>query len=248
MAGKEELGKFVQKFVSLWQSGSNARLHVESEAERAYVSLQVDLGHAQPLASDGQHGRGQGYRGGSPAKQRRRERRESERKAKAAAEQAGAREQGGLGDEKSLTEKVVFEEGSFVAEEVNNLNGSPQVVESEKSEIEYELKIEAHEKCKNFDVVEVIEVNFDGTLDDLKIDKHDPSREIHVQRIKKEPIEDDNKPVAHFVYRVKVKNTEVARTLIESWKHSHKFDDLAFGNAVYDKVQVKIREVQKIKK
>ena len=238
MAGNSELGKFVQKFVSVWQSGSNERLHVESEAGYAFVSLQVDLGQAKPLAGGGQHGRGQ----------HRRECRESERKAKAAAEQAGAREQGGLGDEKSLTEKVVFEEGSFVAEEVNNLNGSPQVVESEKSEIEYELKIEAHEKCNNFEVVEVIEVNFDGTLDDLKIDKHDPSREIHVQRIKKEPIEDDNKPVAHLVYRVKVKNTEVARTLIESWKHSHKFDDLAFGNAVYDKVQVKIREVQKIKK
>ena len=48
MAGKTELGKFVQNFVSVWQSGSNARLHVESEAGYAFVSLQVDLGQAKP--------------------------------------------------------------------------------------------------------------------------------------------------------------------------------------------------------
>ena len=81
MAGNEELGKFVQKFVSLWQSGSNARLYVESEAGYAFVSLQVDLGQAKPLTGGGQHGHGQGHRGGKPTKQRRRERRESVRKA-----------------------------------------------------------------------------------------------------------------------------------------------------------------------
>ena len=47
MAGNDELGKFVRKFVSLWQSGSNARLHVDSEAVFAHVSLQVDLGQAK---------------------------------------------------------------------------------------------------------------------------------------------------------------------------------------------------------
>ena len=55
----------------------------------------------------------------------------------------------------------------------------------------------------------------------------------------------DNKHV-HLIYRGQVKNTEVARSLIESWKDAHKFDDLAFGNSVYDEVQVKIKEVQKI--
>ena len=236
MAGNDELGKFVQKFVSLWQSGRNARLHVESASGNAYVSLQVDLGQAKPLAGGGQHGCGQGHRGGSPAKQRRRERRESERKAKATAEQALVGEQVGLGQEKSTAEKV--------AEEVNK----QEVAESEESEIDYELRIEAHEKCKNFDVVEAIEVNFDGILDDLKIDKHDPSRQIHVQKVIEEPIDDDKKHVVHLIYRVQVKNTEVARTLIESWKDAHKFDDLAFGNSVYDEIQVKIREVKKIKR
>ena len=35
---------------------------------------------------------------------------------------------------------------------------------------------------------------------------------------------------------------------IESWKDADKFDDLAFGNSVYNEVQVKIREVWKIKR
>ena len=39
MAGHEELDKFVRKFVSLWESGSNARLLVETEAGNAFVSL-----------------------------------------------------------------------------------------------------------------------------------------------------------------------------------------------------------------
>ena len=30
--------------------------------------------------------------------------------------------------------------------------------------VEYELKIKAHNKCKNYDVIEAIEVNFDGIL------------------------------------------------------------------------------------
>ena len=66
-------------------------------------------------------------------------------------------EQVGLGQEKSSAEQVVLGKDIFVAEEVNKL----EVAESEKSVIDYELRIEAHEKCKNFDVVEAIEVNFD---------------------------------------------------------------------------------------
>ena len=76
----------------------------------------------------------------------------------------------------------------------------------------------------------------------MKVDKHDPSIQIVVQKIKEEPLEDDHKHV-HLTYRVQVKNTEIATSLIESWKHAHKFDDLGFGNGVYDEVQVKIRDV-----
>jgi hypothetical protein len=34
--------------------------------------------------------------------------------------------------------------------------------EEEKNEIINELKIDAHEKCKNYDIIEAIDVNFDG--------------------------------------------------------------------------------------
>ena len=44
------------------------------------------------------------------------------------------------------------------------------------------MKIEAHDKCKNFDITEAIEVNFDGALDDLKVGENDPARFIHVQK------------------------------------------------------------------
>ena len=37
------------KFVSLWQNGIEASLHVDGKAGEATVSLQVGLGHAQPL-------------------------------------------------------------------------------------------------------------------------------------------------------------------------------------------------------
>ena len=49
MAGLKEFHSFVGKFVSLWQNGIEASLHVDSKAGEATVSLQVGLGHALPL-------------------------------------------------------------------------------------------------------------------------------------------------------------------------------------------------------
>ena len=39
----------VRKCVALWQSGQNAKLHVETEAGNAFVHLQVGLGQAKQL-------------------------------------------------------------------------------------------------------------------------------------------------------------------------------------------------------
>ena len=91
--------------------------------------------------------------------------------------------------------------------------------------LEFELKVKAHEDCKNYDVIENIEVNFDGTLDDLKVEKNDiAARYIFVQKVNKQ-IENDDKEleadgeIRHIlVYRVFVKNCEIARKVIESWK------------------------------
>ena len=49
--------------------------------------------------------------------------------------------------------------------------------------VEYELKIKAHNKCKNYDVIEAIEVNLDGILDDMKVEENDyTARYILVQK------------------------------------------------------------------
>ena len=115
--------------------------------------------------------------------------------------------------------------------------------------LEFELKVLAHEECKNYDVIENIEVNYDGTLDDLKIDKNDTARKILVQKVNKQIENDDKEPesdgeVRHIlVYRVFVKKCGIARKVIESWKERYKFDDLAFRSAVYGKVNVRILEV-----
>ena len=82
-----ELDSFVKKFVSLWRSGCEANLQVQSRAGNAYVNLQLGLGQADvhvhpPAAGDG------GRRGGGPARQRRRTRREAERQSRSDAVQA----------------------------------------------------------------------------------------------------------------------------------------------------------------
>jgi hypothetical protein len=75
----------------------------------------------------------------------------------------------------------------------------------------------------------------------LKIDEQDLSRFILIQKLEEEPFAKDNKDEnekrrIRFVYKVIVKDNEVAKTLIESWKFRNKFDDLAFRHDVYDKV------------
>ena len=66
------------------------------------------------------------------------------------------------------------------------MDGESVKKEAEQLEVEYELETDAHEKCKNYDVVEAIEENYQGTLNELKIDENDPSRFILVQKLKEE--------------------------------------------------------------
>ena len=74
MAGLKEFHSFVGKFVSLWQNGIEASLHVDSKAGEATVSLQVGLGHAQPLQEQ------QPLPKSRPSRLRRRQRRAEARK------------------------------------------------------------------------------------------------------------------------------------------------------------------------
>ena len=96
--------------------------------------------------------------------------------------------------------------------------------------LEYELKMFAHADCKNYDVMEAIEVNFDGILNDMKVNKDDVCRYIHVQKDldakeDNQKCEDDRKLLS---YRVLIKDYENSKAVVESWKKRHNFDDLAF--------------------
>ena len=240
MAGVDELDKFVRKFVCLWQSGWEANLQVQAKAGNAFVSLHLGLGQAEPNLGKGPHyASGQGSRGGSPAKQRRKARREDERKARKAAEQVDASEVNSQDTTELTAVKVELDNVEEVTEEVN-LN---EVVKVENQE--YELKVAAHQKCKNYDIIECIEVNFDGALDDLNVEKNDRLRFIDVHKKESEEIIDETESNL-FNYRVVVRDLDQAKSVVESWKEKSKFDDLAFKNAEYGKVRVRILEVNKV--
>ena len=69
----------------------------------------------------------------------------------------------------------------------NSIYSTEQIIvekDSSSDEAEYELKVEAHKDCKNYQIIEAIEVNFDSGLDDLKILKDDSLRYVLVQRLK----------------------------------------------------------------
>ena len=106
--------------------------------------------------------------------------------------------------------------------------------------------------CKSYDLIEAIEVNFDGSIDELKIEKIDECRYFQVNKLA-EYLKDENVEKKTWKCRVSVKNCEVAKDILESWKNRYKFDDLAFRNAVYGtgtenigRVNVRILEVKNL--
>ena len=48
------------------------------------------------------------------------------------------------------------------------------------------------------------------------------------------------------IYKVRIRNSEESKAIVESWKESHRFDDLAFREAVRNKKNVRIREIKLI--
>ena len=103
--------------------------------------------------------------------------------------------------------------------------------------------MDAHVNCKNYDIVEGIEVNFNGALDYLKVDENDDeARYIHVQKVwEKKSLENIKKERKLVAYKVFIRDNITSKAVIESWLESHKFDDLAFRGAVRDKITIRIR-------
>ena len=237
MAGIE-LDSFVRKFVNLWQSGCDAKLHVESEAGNAFITLRVGLGHDLL----GHHHRVVRHRGGGPAKQRRRERREAERKEAAAAEEVvvGAKEKETfevIAEEalkkSDMTEKVI---GQVPNSPIPQLDGT-----FDDGKAHFELKVDAHEKCSNQDVIEAIKENFFGELDTRKVEKTDPVRHLIIRE------ENDKISEVQEKYRVVVRENKVATEIVGLWNEPYEFDDLAFKNAVYGEIKINIKEVKRVR-
>ena len=155
MAGYLELDKFVKKFVSLWLAGCDANLHVETTAGNAFVSLKVGLGQAKHHVNSTD-----GCRGGSPSRQRRRERRAAARHVDASTEEVMAT---------AIDEAVIVETDTAEVDVKNEAEDGKDTLEL----IAYELKVDAHVSYKNYDVVEAIEVNFNGVLDYFKVEQKD---------------------------------------------------------------------------
>ena len=239
MAGHIELDSFVRKFKNLWQSGRNAKLFVETQDGKAVINLQVGLGEAQlhpEHAGD--------HRDCGTAKQRRMERRAAARKEVDAAEKAAADNEAAKAEEASADKvrdsemKKAEETSEEDSNEAVKLISSPipqidgATSDSEGGDLKYLLKIEAQDNCTEDDIVEAIEANFFGTLDDVKVEKDDPIRHLVVKKTNEKQ-----------VYRISIKNNGTVSNIIEGWRINHNFDNLAFGNYDFEKIGVRIREV-----
>ena len=111
MAGLEQLHSFVGKFVSLWQSGLDASLHLNTKAGEAHINLRVGLGQA-PLPP---HQVPHLPRSSRPSRLRRREKRAATRNAAAeeAAEEAVNRE---LSEQEGADQPAVVDSDSAAEE------------------------------------------------------------------------------------------------------------------------------------
>ena len=232
MAELREFHSFVTKFVNLWENGFEASLHVNSKAGYANINLQVGLGQAQYP----QHQHHQRQPG--PSRVRRRERRaESRIKAEQASTKVAAAEEAAA-ENKPL---IATPETAKV----------PDVTAAEKASeetTEFELKIEAHPSCSDFDIVEAIQTNFNGILDDKKLVNNDPSRTIFVVKVnEKQKIRKIDQEFRNLqVFKVTVKRRKDAEDAIEEWNNDT-FDDHAFEKSNLKDVRIRVREVQKLR-
>ena len=82
----------------------------------------------------------------------------------------------------------------------------------------FEVVIATQKEVKNYQMTEAIEVNFNGCLNDQKIDLNDQLRTIYVHRKIHEGISNENMNTCICTFKVFVKNNEIATHVVESWK------------------------------
>ena len=103
----------------------------------------------------------------------------------------------------------------------------PQVDSTVDELVSYDLEIESFASATEKDVVEVLETNFYGTLDDKNVEKTDKLRNIVIEKLEKEEeLVDEGRKIEH--YKVDVKDDVKVHEIFESWKTRYNFDELAY--------------------
>ena len=115
------------------------------------------------------------------------------------------------------------------------------------SESLYEIFIDVPKEVENYDIVEAIEENFEGSLGDRNVALDDPCRQIIVHMTKQESFENnDGGKMNNFIYKITVRNDEVACGVIEGWKIPANFDELAFRHSKSGILEVRVKDIKRI--
>ena len=131
----KELDSFIGKLKQLWQSGKDARLHVETHAGEAWASLHVKLGHGQGHQHQHKEKPHLPRNRNGPSRQRRRARRAAARQERAVEASADQNElENGF---ETAVESVSAEEVLDVEEE-NKVVSNKSVAEESPPEKESE--------------------------------------------------------------------------------------------------------------
>ena len=90
--------------------------------------------------------------------------------------------------------------------------------------VSYDLEMESFASATEKDVVEVLEENFHGTLDDKHVEKTDFLRNITIEKLEKEEkLVEENRKIEN--YKVDVKDDGKVHEIFESWKTRYKEED-----------------------
>ena len=240
MAQLFELNSFVGKFVNLWQSGRNATLKLESQAGKASVILQLELGLQLPHQPV--HG---------TSRDRRRQKRAEERNsaaAKAADIEAATADNC---EAEEASGKIIENSPKSPNASVNGVVAAEKVVALAEDDALYELKIDASENCTEEDIVECFGINFKEALKDKKIT--DDRANFKIKKVPDKHV--IRKNGANFsslqIFRVQIRNEKQATDLVESFDEKNGamlWDDLAFTNWKKNDVrnQIVVKDVKKI--
>ena len=191
MASFAELDKFVSKFKSLWETGSNVSMTVEANAGLAKISLHVNVAlkvQDQVELADSFR-RGGGYGGkGSPCRQRRRIRRAAERQARANA----------TGD--AVTARSAAEMDQSQVARVHD-------IQEAESDVEFVVVVDVQEGVEGYDIVEAFEENFTAVLIDVNVNLDDACQSMLIHKIEEDEYQDDiNGRMRCINYEIFVKN------------------------------------------